>query len=58
MCVLYAKAFQELGIPIPQSLIRKATGVAERIQPQILASKLLRIFHNQSDLGVAPRGRK
>lgn len=30
--VLYAKLYsQELGIPIPQSLIRKVTGVAERI---------------------------
>jgi hypothetical protein len=30
--VIYAKLFaQELGIPIPKALIRKVTGVAERI---------------------------
>ena len=57
--VLYAKAFsQELGIPIPQSLVRKVTGVAKRIQTRILASKQVRTRHNQPDSGPDLRGRK
>jgi len=57
--VLWAKAFsQELGIPIPQSLVRKVTGVAERVQTRILASKQVRTRHNQPDSGPDPRGRK
>jgi hypothetical protein len=57
--VLWAKAFsQELGIPIPQSLVRKVTGVAERVQPRILASKQVRTRHNQPNSGPDPRGRK
>lgn len=57
--VLYAKAFsQELGIPIPKSLVRKVTGVAERVQTRILASKQVRTRHNLPDSGPDPRGRK
>jgi hypothetical protein len=57
--VIAAKAFaQELGIPIPQSLVRKVTGVAERIQTRILASKQVRTRHNWPDSGPDPRGKK
>ena len=57
--VIYAKIFsQELGIPINQELVRKVTGVAERIQSRILASKEVRTLHNQVDKGPDPRGRK
>ena len=57
--VLWAKAFsQELGIPIPQSLVRKVTGIAKRNQSRILASKQPRTLYNQPDSGPDPRGRK
>jgi hypothetical protein len=57
--VLYAKAFsQELGIPIPQSLVRKVMGVAPRIQSRILISKETRTRHNQPNSGPGQRGRK
>jgi hypothetical protein len=57
--VLWAKAFsQELGIPIPQSLVRKAIGVAKCVQTRILASKQVRTRHNQPDSGPDLRGRK
>jgi hypothetical protein len=57
--VLYAKLYsQELGIPIKASLVRKVTGVAERIQSSILSSKETRTRHNQEDKGPDPRGRK
>jgi hypothetical protein len=56
--IIAAKAFtQELGIPI-QSLVRKVTGVAERVQTRILASKEIRTRHNVVDKGPDPRGRK
>src|SRR5450755_1608004 len=57
--VFYAKMFErELGIFIPSSTIRKITGVTERSQSRILASKQPRTLHNQPDLGPDPRGRK
>ena len=57
--VIYAKVFaQKLGIPIPKELVREVTGVAERIQTRILASKEVRTRHNQVDKGPDPRGRK
>jgi hypothetical protein len=57
--VIAAKAFaQELGIPIPKSLVRKVTGVAERVQTRILASKEVRTRHNIVDSGPDPRRRK
>jgi hypothetical protein len=57
--VLYAKLYsQEMGISIPQSIIRKVTGVPERNQSRILASKQPRTCHNQPDSGPDPRGRK
>ena len=57
--VLCAKLYaQELGIPIPQSIIRKVSGVPERNQTRILASKQLRTFHNRPDSGPDSRGRK
>lgn len=57
--VLFAKLYaQELGIPIPQSVVRKVTGVAERIQTRILSSKQPRTLHNQPDIGPDPRGKK
>jgi hypothetical protein len=57
--VLFAKLYsQELGIPIPQSLVRKVTGIAERNQSRILASKQPRTLYNQPDSGPDPRGRK
>ena len=57
--VFYAKAFsQELGILIPQSIVRKVTGMAPRSQTRILASKQVRTIHNQPDSGPDPRGRK
>ena len=57
--VLYAKLYaQELGIPIPTSIIRKVTGVPRRNQSRILASKEPRTLHNQLDSGLDPRGRK
>lgn len=57
--VIAARAYaQELGIPIPQSLVRKVTGVAERVQSRILASKQVRTRHNLPNSGPDPRGRK
>jgi hypothetical protein len=57
--VIAAKAFaQELGIPIPKSLVRKVTSVAERVQTRILASKQVRTRHNIPDSGPDPRGPK
>ena len=57
--VLAAKAFaQELGIPIPQSLVQKVTGVQPRAQTRILASKQVRTLHHQPDSGPDPRGKK
>ena len=57
--VIAARAYaQELGIPIPQSLVRKVTGVAERVQSRILASKQVRTRHNLPDSGPDPRERK
>lgn len=57
--VIAAKAFaQELGIPIHKSLVRKVTGVAERVQTRILASKQVRTRHNVPDSGPDPRGAK
>jgi len=57
--VLYAKLYsQELDIPIKASLVRKVTGVAERIQSRILSSKEARTRHNQEDKGPDPRGKK
>ena len=57
--VFYAKAFSpELGILIPQSIVRKVTGVAPRSQTRILASNQARTIHNQPDSGSDPRGRK
>jgi hypothetical protein len=57
--VIFAKLYsQELGIPIPQSLVRKVTGVTERNQSRILAFKEPRTFHNRFDLSPDPRGRK
>jgi hypothetical protein len=57
--VLFAKLYsQELGIPIPTSLVRKVTGVPRRNQSRILASKEPRTLHNKPDLGPDPRGRK
>lgn len=57
--VIAAKAYaQELGIPIPKSLVRKVTGVTERVQSRILASKEVRTRHNTVDKGPDPRGRK
>lgn len=47
-----------MGISIPQSIIRKVTGVPERNQSRILASKQPRTCHNQPDSGPDPRGRK
>ena len=38
--------------------MRKVTGVAERVQTRILASKQVRTRHNQPDSGPDPRGRK
>jgi hypothetical protein len=49
---------RELGIFIPLSTIRKVTGVTERSQSRILASKQLRTFYNQPDSGPNLRGRK
>lgn len=57
--VFYAKAYaQELGIPIPTSVVRKVTGIARRIQSRILASKQVRTHHNQPDSGPDLRSRK
>ena len=57
--VLYAKLFaQELGIPIPTSIIRKVTGVPRRNQSRILASKEPRTLYNQPDSSPDPCGRK
>ena len=57
--VLWAKAYsQELGIPIPQSVVRKVTGVPERVQTRILASRQVRTLHNRPDSSPDPRGRK
>ena len=57
--VIAAKAFaQELGIPIPKSLVRKVTGVTDRVQTRILASKQVRTRHNIPDSGPDSRGRK
>jgi len=57
--VFYARAYErELGISIPQSLIRKVTGIAERVQTRILASGQVRTRHNQPDSGPDPRGKK
>ena len=57
--VLFAKLFsQELGIPIPRSIVRKITGVPERNQTRILSSKQIRTFHNRPDTGPDPRGPK
>ncbi len=57
--VFWAKAFsQELGIPIPQSLVQKLTKVPPRVQTRILASGQVRTIHNQPDSGPDPRGRK
>jgi hypothetical protein len=49
---------RELGIFIPSSTIRKVTGVTERSQSRILASKQPRTLYNQPNLGPDPRGRK
>jgi hypothetical protein len=57
--VIAAKAFaQELGVPIPKSLVRKVTGVAKRVQTRILVSKQLRTRYNIPDSGPDPRGQK
>jgi hypothetical protein len=57
--VIAAKAFtQELGIPIPKSLVRKVTGIAEHIQIRILASNQVRTRHNIPNSGPNPRRRK
>ena len=57
--MIAAKAFaQELGIPIHKSLVRKVTGVAERVQTRILALKQVRTRHNVPDSGPDPRGAK
>ena len=48
--VLYAKAFsQELSILISQELVRKVTGVLERVQSCILKEKESRTRHNRPD---------
>lgn len=55
--IIAAKAFaQELGIPIPKSIVRKVTGVSERCQTRILASHQVRTRHNWTDSGPDPRG--
>lgn len=57
--VFYARAYsRELGIPIPQSIVRKVTGIAERMQTRILASNQVRTRHNQPDSEPDPRGKK
>ena len=57
--VLFAKLYsQELGIPIPQSIVRKVTSVVPCTQTRILASKQARTLHNRPDLGPDPRERK
>ena len=45
--VLYAKIFgQLLGKAIPPAIIQQATGIAERSQQRIIASKQCRTTHN------------
>jgi hypothetical protein len=57
--VLFAKLYsQELGIPIPSSLVQKVTGVAPRTQSRILCEKQARTLHNRPDSGPDLRGRK
>lgn len=53
--IIAAKAFvQELGIPIPKSIIRKVTGVSECSQIYILALYQVRTRYNWVDLGPDP----
>jgi hypothetical protein len=49
---------RELGIFIPLSTIGKVTGVTERSQSRILASKQPRTLYNQPDFSPNLRGRK
>ena len=57
--VLFAKLYsQELGIPIPKSMIRNVTGIAERSQTRILSSKQVRPFHNRQDSRPDSGGQK
>jgi hypothetical protein len=57
--IIAARAYaQELGILIPQSLVRKVTGVAERVQSRILALKQVKTRYNLPNSGPDPRGRK
>jgi hypothetical protein len=57
--VFYTKMLErEFGIFIPLLTIRKVTGVTERSQSRILASKQPRTLHNQPDLSPNLRGRK
>ena len=57
--VLFAKLYsQALGQPIPKSIVRQVTGVAERGQTRILSSKQARTFHNQQDSRLETRGPK
>lgn len=57
--VLFAKLYaQELGHPIPQSIVQKVTGITETAQTQILSSKQAHTFHNRPDSGPDAHGRK
>ena len=57
--VLYARLFsQATGQRISSATIRAVTGVAERDQSRILASKQVQMTHNIPDSGPDPRGRK
>ena len=59
---LYASCTREYatatGQRISSATIRVVTGVAERDQSRILASKQVRMTHNIPDSGPDPRGRK
>jgi hypothetical protein len=55
--VLFTRLYsQELGIPIPSSIVRQITGIAPREQTRILSSKEPRTQHNRPDAGPDPRG--
>jgi hypothetical protein len=57
--VIFARLYsQELGIPIPSSIVRKVTGIAPRGQTRILSSKQPRTFHNRPDSEPETRGPK
>jgi hypothetical protein len=45
-------------MPIPTLIIREETGLHERMQSQILASKQIRNLHNIPDSGLDPRSKK